>query len=185
MVTGNPLTETIETFDPVTLETKLVDDLKVSEGYLEVKDTKGKKQYLKIYSGQTIADLITDLSNYGIYSSLDAETAVLSITEGDFKLPYGASSISVAQTSVASTAAKSAALRYTVTNTISATKSTTLGNLGLSGTQNVVFDVRGESRTISVNNAMTIEGLLTASKTQEFLRILMKLTLLFLLRMHI
>ena len=195
MVTGNPLTETIETFDPVTLETKLVDDLKVSEGYLEVKDTKGKKQYLKIYSGQTIADLITDLSNYGIYSSLDAETAVLSITGGEFKtlsdadvnaliangtiretdaryrhgtnlltLLYGASSISVAQTSVASTAAKSAALRYTVTNTISATKSTTLGNLGLSGTQNVVFDVRGESRTISVNNAMTIEGLLTAFK---------------------
>ena len=62
-VTGNALTETIETFELVTLETRMVDDLGVKEGYLEVEDSEGDIQYLKIYSGQTIADLITDLAH--------------------------------------------------------------------------------------------------------------------------
>jgi len=84
MVNGNALTETVEVHELVTLQTKLVDDLDVAEGYLQVTDADGNNEYLKIYSGQTIADLITDLANYGLSTDLDEETGVLSITGGAF-----------------------------------------------------------------------------------------------------
>ena len=195
IVTGKSLTETIEVHKIVTLQTKLVDELKVSEGYLEVTDANNAKHYEKIYSGQTIADFMADMGNLGINTSLDEDTGVLTITGGSFKTLsdadvlaliangtiretdarykkgtnllkclYGADAISANQTSVASSSAKSRALRHTVTNTIDATKSTTLGNLGLTGTGTAIFDIRGEKRTINVDKTMTIEGLMKALK---------------------
>lgn len=195
IVTGKSLTETIEVHKIVTLQTKLVDELKVSEGYLEVTDANNAKHYEKIYSGQTIADFMADMGNLGINTSLDEDTGVLTITGGSFKTLsdadvlaliangtiretdarykkgtnllkclYGADAISANQTSVASSSAKSRALRHTVTNTIDATKSTTLGNLGLSATGTAIFDIRGEKRTINVDKTMTIEGLMKALK---------------------
>ena len=83
-VVGEPLTETIWVYELVTMDTLLVDQLGVKEGYLEVEDSAGDKQYLKIYSGQTIGDLMADLANMGIYSTLDKETGVLTITGGAF-----------------------------------------------------------------------------------------------------
>lgn len=85
MVTGKPLTETVEVHRIVDLSTRLVDDLKVKEGYLEVTDANGDKYYEKIYSGQTIADFMTDMGNLGINTKLDDKTGVLTITGGSFK----------------------------------------------------------------------------------------------------
>lgn len=85
MVTGKPLTETVEVHKLVDLSTRLVDDLKVKEGYLEVTDANGDKYYEKIYSGQTIADFMTDMGNLGINTKLDDKTGVLTITGGAFK----------------------------------------------------------------------------------------------------
>ena len=196
MVTGNALTETVEVRNPVTLQTRLVDDLKVTEGYLEVTDADGDKEYLKIYSGQTIADLMTDLANYGLSTDLDEETGVLSITGGAFKTLtdadvqalvndgtiretdsryihgtnlleclYGAGTISTDHITVASTYSKTQALSHSVINTINASLTTTLGDLGLNnGT--AVFDVRGEKRTINVTTGMTIEDLMDALANQ-------------------
>ena len=194
--TGNALTETIETFEIVTYGTRLVDDLGVKEGYLQVTKPDGTIDYLKIYSGQTIGMMMSDLSNMGIYSELNEETGVLSITGGDFltltdsdvaylfnngsirdedgsvpasrykkatdllTLLYGSPTISATQTSVSQTYARSRALTYEVTNTYQATKTTSLGTLGLTSAGNVIFDVRGEERTINVATTTTIDELL-------------------------
>ena len=195
IVTGKPLTETVEVHKLVDLQTKLVDDLKVKEGYLEVTDANGNKYYEKIYSGQTIADFMTDMGNLGIQTSLDEETGVLTITGGAFKTLsdadvkalvanativepdtryqqgtnllaclYGADTISTDQITVASTYSKTKALRHTVTNTINATKNTTLDKLGLSANGTATFDVRGESRTINLTTTMTISDLMSQLK---------------------
>ena len=195
IVTGKPLTETVEVHKLVDLQTKLVDDLKVKEGYLEVTDANGNKYYEKIYSGQTIADFMTDMGNLGIQTSLDEETGVLTITGGAFKTLsdadvkalvanativepdtryqqgtnllaclYGADTISTDQITVASTYSKTKALRHTVTNTINATKNTTLDKLGLSADGTATFDVRGESRTINLTTTMTISDLMNQLK---------------------
>lgn len=195
IVTGKPLTETVEVHKLVDLQTKLVDDLKVKEGYLEVTDANGNKYYEKIYSGQTIADFMTDMGNLGIQTSLDEETGVLTITGGAFKTLsdadvkalvanativepdtryqqgtnllaclYGADTISTDQITVASTYSKTKALRHTVTNTVNATKNTTLDKLGLSADGTATFDVRGESRTINLTTTMTISDLMNQLK---------------------
>lgn len=195
IVTGKPLTETVEVHKLVDLQTRLVDDLKVKEGYLEVTDADGNKYYEKIYSGQTIADFMTDMGNLGIQTSLDEDTGILTITGGAFKTLsdtdvealvanativepdsryhhgtnllaclYGADTISTDQITVASTYSKTKALRQTVTNTINATKNTTLDKLGLSADGNAIFDVRGESRTINLTTTMTISDLMEQLK---------------------
>ena len=192
MTTGNPLTETVVEAELVTLETKLVDDLKVRAGYLEVTDADGNKFYEKIYHGQTLGDLMSDLGNLGIYTKL-RDDGVLEITGGAFATLsddrvqelidngtiretddrykqgtdlltclYGAPVISTDQITVASTYSKTQALTHSVTNTIRATLTTTLENLGLSSDSNAVFTVRGENRTINVTKSMTVEDLMNA-----------------------
>ena len=192
MTTGNPLTETVVEAELVTLETKLVDDLKVRAGYLEVTDADGNKFYEKIYHGQTLGDLMSDLGNLGINTKL-RDDGVLEITGGAFATLsddrvqelidngtiretddrykqgtdlltclYGAPVISTDQITVASTYSKTQALTYSVTNTIRATLTTTLENLGLSSDSNAVFTVRGENRTINVTKSMTVEDLMNA-----------------------
>ena len=49
MATGTPLTETVIEYDLVSLQTRLVEDLGVTKGYLEVTDSEGNKYYEKIY----------------------------------------------------------------------------------------------------------------------------------------
>ncbi len=192
MTTGNPLTETVVEAEIVTLETRLVDDLKVRAGYLEVTDADGNKFYEKIYHGQTLGDLMSDLGNLGIYTKL-RDDGVLEITGGAFATLsddrvqelidngtiretddrykqgtdlltclYGAPVISTDQITVASTYSKTQALTHSVTNTIRATLTTTLENLGLSSDSNAVFTVRGENRTINVTKSMTVEDLMNA-----------------------
>ena len=85
MATGNALTETVIVHKTATLETTLVDDLKVTEGYLKVTTPDGADYYEKIYSGQTIGDFMADMGNLGIYTSLDEDTGVLTITGGAFE----------------------------------------------------------------------------------------------------
>ncbi|MEI3269709.1 MAG: flagellar filament capping protein FliD [Candidatus Gastranaerophilaceae bacterium] len=192
MTTGKPLTETVQKAELVTLETKLVDDLKVRAGYLEVTDADGNKFYEKIYHGQTLGDLMSDLGNLGIYTKL-RDDGVLEITGGAFATLsddrvqelidngtiretddrykqgtdlltclYGAPVISTDQITVASTYSKTQALTHSVTNTIRATLTTTLENLGLTSDSNAVFTVRGENRTINVTKSMTVEDLMNA-----------------------
>ena len=192
MTTGNPLTETVVEAEIVTLETRLVDDLKVRAGYLEVTDADGSKFYEKIYHGQTLGDLMSDLGNLGINTKL-RDDGVLEITGGAFATLsddrvqelidngtiretddrykqgtdlltclYGAPVISTDQITVASTYSKTQALTHSVTNTIRAALTTTLENLGLSSDSNAVFTVRGENRTINVTKSMTVEDLMNA-----------------------
>ena len=192
MTTGNPLTETVVEAEIVTLETRLVDDLKVRAGYLEVTDADGSKFYEKIYHGQTLGDLMSDLGNLGINTKL-RDDGVLEITGGAFATLsddrvqelidngtiretddrykqgtdlltclYGAPVISTDQITVASTYSKTQALTHSVTNTIRATLTTTLENLGLTSDSNAVFTVRGENRTINVTKSMTVEDLMNA-----------------------
>lgn len=202
MVTGKSLTETVTVHNIVDLQTKLVDDLKVSEGYLEVTDANGDKYYEKIYSGQTIADFMTDMGNLGINTSLDETTGILTITGGAFKTLsdadvaalvanktivepdsryvkgtdlltclYGADTISTDQITVASTYSKTKALRHTVTNTIDASLTTTLMNLGFAGNGgdtvdgSAIFKVRDEYRTIDLDGTNTIQDLINILNT--------------------
>ena len=197
MVTGKSLTEVVTVHKLVDLQTRLVDDLKVTEGYLEVTDADNNKYYEKIYSGQTIADFMTDMGNLGINTSLDEETGVLTITGGAFKTLtdadvlalvadgtiretearykkgtnlleclYGSGTISTDHITVASTYSKSQALRHSVTNTIGASLTTTLENLGLSVEGNAIFNVRGDERTIDVSKTSTIQDLIDALNNQ-------------------
>ena len=189
MTTGKPLTETIQTFEIVTLDTMLVDDLKVRAGYLQVTDADGNIFYEKIYHGQTLADFMADLGNLGIYTKL-RDDGVLEITGGAFDTLsddrvkelidngtireadpryqqgsdiltclYGAPVISTDQITVASTYSKSQALTHSVTNTILASKSTTLGNLGMYPNGTAIFNVRGQERTINVTQSDSIQNL--------------------------
>ena len=190
MTTGKPLTETVQHAEIVTLDTMLVDDLKVRAGYLEVTDADGNKFYEKIYHGQTLGDFMADLGNLGIYTKL-RDDGVLEITGGAFATLsddrvneliadgtiretdarymqgtdiltclYGAPVISTDQITVASTYSKTQALTHQVTNTINASLTTTLGNLGLSGNGSAIFNVRGENRTINVTQADDIQTLI-------------------------
>ena len=189
MTTGKPLTETVQHAELVTLDTLLVDELKVRAGYLEVTDADGNTFYEKIYHGQTLGDFMSDLGNLGIYTKL-RDDGVLEITGGAFATLsddrvqeliangtiretdsryqqgtdiltclYGAPVISTDQITVASTYSKTQALTHQVTNTIMASLSTTLGNLGLSnGT--AIFNVRGENRTVNVTQTDDIQSLI-------------------------
>lgn len=70
---------------------------------------------------------------------------------------YGSPVISTDQITVASTYSKTQALTHKVTNTINASLTTTLGNLGLSGNGTAIFEVRGENRTINVTQTDSIK----------------------------
>ena len=85
MSTGKQLSETINIPEVVSLQTKLVDDMEIEKGYLQITKPDGTLYYEKIHSGQTMADLMADLGNLGINSSLDAEKGILTVTGGAFK----------------------------------------------------------------------------------------------------
>ena len=85
MSTGKQLSETINVPEVVSLETKLVEDMGIEKGYLQITKPDGTLYYEKIHSDQTMADLMADLGNLGIYSSLDAEKGILTVTGGAFK----------------------------------------------------------------------------------------------------
>ena len=84
IVTGNPLTETIVNEEIASSNTKLVEDLGVKAGYLQVTNSNGGVYYEKISEGMTIGDLINDYAAMGISASIDADTGVLTITGGTF-----------------------------------------------------------------------------------------------------
>lgn len=194
ITTGKPLTETVRKAELVTLETKLVDEMKVRAGYIEVTDNDGNKFYEKIYHGQTIADFMSDMGNLGIYTKL-RDDGVLEITGGAFATLsddkvkeliangtiretddrykqgtdlltclYGSPVISTDQITVASTYSKSRALTKKVVNTIAASLTSTLGNLSLQADGTAIFDVRGDKRTIEVAKTDTLQNLMDKLK---------------------
>ena len=194
ITTGKPLTETVKKAELVTLDTKLVDEMKVRAGYIEITDNDGNKFYEKIYHGQTLADFMADMGNLGIYTKL-RDDSVLEITGGAFATLsddkvneliangtireaddrykqgtdlltclYGSSVISTDQITVASTYSKSQALTKEVTNTIAATITSTLGNLSLQADGTAIFDVRGDMRTIDVSKTDTLQNLMDKLK---------------------
>lgn len=194
ITTGKPLTETVKKAELVTLDTKLVDEMKVRAGYIEVTDNDGNKFYEKIYHGQTLADFMADMGNLGIYTKL-RDDGVLEITGGAFATLsddkvneliangtireaddrykqgtdlltclYGSSVISTDQITVASTYSKSRALTKEVTNTIAASLTSTLGNLSLQADGTAIFDVRGDKRTIEVAKTDTLQNLMDKLK---------------------
>ncbi len=85
MATGNPLQETVVDFELVTSQSRLVEDLGVTKGYLEITDSNGNKHYEKIYEGQTLSDFMSDLAEIGIYANLDESTGTLEIIGGAFR----------------------------------------------------------------------------------------------------
>lgn len=81
---GNSLSTTILVPNKVELSTRFVEDLGVSKGYFAITNSNGDRYYDKIYSGMTIADLMTDLGNLGISATLDAANGVMSLSGGTF-----------------------------------------------------------------------------------------------------
>lgn len=81
---GNALSTTILVPNKVELSTRFVEDLGVSKGYFAITNSGGDTYYDKIYSGMTIADLMTDLGNLGINATLDVANGVMSISGGTF-----------------------------------------------------------------------------------------------------
>ena len=191
MVTGNALQETVTVHNIATLGTRFYEDLGVKEGYLQVTDPEGTDFYLKISSGMTIGQFITSLGNLGISAELDSESGILTIQGGEFtsltdaevvelagqnkitdvaanlkgtdllESLYGSRVIPAAQTSVLSTRAKSRALTQETVETIQATGTTTLGNLGLDTNGTAEFTVRGSTVTVNVNSGTSIDGLIS------------------------
>ena len=196
MVTGSALTETTQKFELVTYNTKLVEDLNVKKGYLKVTDEDGQINYLKIKSGETIQNLMADLAGLGISSVLGDDGVLTitggefeSLSDEDVEdlcdrnvivesdatykhgtdllyLLTGSATFNTMQTRVASSSARTMALRVEQTNTILASTSTELSKLGLTADENTVFSVRGDERTIAVTTTMTIQGLLDALHDQ-------------------
>ena len=82
MVICNSLTTITSNPDVVDLQTKLVEDLGATRGYYKVTTDNGNNYYNKIYAGMTIADLMTDLDNLGVSTSLDTVNGTLSISGG-------------------------------------------------------------------------------------------------------
>ena len=168
MAMGNQLTETIIVPQIVELTTRLVEDLGVSRGYYEVKNPDGDTFYRSVYSGQTIADLITDLGNLGISASLDGDSGVLTLYGGQYRtltnsevqslcsgehaaivgvLPEDQKGTNLltclgldveANMSVYSTRSKSRALTKTTYEAVDATESSQLSLYGVSGNNTVV-----------------------------------------------
>ena len=182
LVTGNSLQESVTVSNVVDFNTQFIRDMGVSKGYLEIETPEGDKFYEKIYDGMTIADFIADMGNLGIYTELDLETGIMTITGGKFRtmtadevieaVPlendedyqkgtnlltalYGQPEIQLNQTSVSSTRAMSKALTQSVITTVNASLTTTLGRLGLEdGT--AIFNVRGEEYILELDGDMTI-----------------------------
>lgn len=188
-VTGNALTETVTVPEIVTLATEFVDDLKVTEGLLQVTDAEGTTHYLEIYDGLSIGEFITDLGNLGILGELDETTGVLTITGGEFdsltqseintldtqgklngvSLRTATDLLDLlfpdmgAATDVVQTFAVSRPLSRSVTNTILAeADTTTLGSLGLTANQTATFNVRGANVNVNVRTDMTINQFIEA-----------------------
>lgn len=167
MVTGNPISVNVANTNVATLSTKLVEDLGISKGYLEVVDTSGDAHYEKIHSGQTISQFISDLSSYGISASLDSN-GILSIVGGSFNTlsdddvqnlvdngtitetdssyikgsdiltkMFGSETIDSNHTSTGTASFKTPALSYAVASTVGATGTTTLSNFGISNSMAV------------------------------------------------
>ncbi len=185
MVTGTPLTETVIREEAAKSTSRLVEDLNITEGYIEVTDNEGNIFYEKISAGETISDFATNMSNYGINVNLDSTTGVLSITGGAFRTLaddeakmvtgddtatgtnllarlYGSDTISTDHINISSSYAKSRTLTHTTTTVVNADTNSTLGSLGLTTNGTAEFNVRGELRTINVSSTMSINELMNA-----------------------
>lgn len=194
MVTGNTLTETIENVNVANSSTRLVEDLGVSVGYLEVTDANGTKHYEKIYSGQTVSQFISDLQDFGVSASI--ENGVMTFVGGGFKTLsnsevqtlvsngsiteanatykkgsdiitklFGSSTISSDHIESGSMIAKSDALSYTATETINASGTTKLSSLGI-GTGNVTIKGNnGSNTTVTITSTMTVNDFVNKMTT--------------------
>lgn len=194
MVTGNTLTETIENVHVANSSTRLVEDLGVSVGYLEVTDANGTKHYEKIYSGQTVSQFISDLQDFGVSASI--ENGVMTFVGGGFKTLsnsevqtlvsngsiteanatykkgsdiitklFGSSTISSDHIESGSMIAKSDALSYTATETINASGTTKLSSLGI-GTGNVTIKGNnGSNTTVTITSTMTVNDFVNKMTT--------------------
>ena len=85
MSTGKQLSETIMIPEVVTLQTRLVEDMGVAKGYFEITKPDGTKYYEKISQEMTMSDLMADMGNLGINTSLDPEKGILTVTGGSFR----------------------------------------------------------------------------------------------------
>ena len=85
LVTGRPLTEEIVTSELAKSDAKLVEDLGVKAGWLEVTSPDGTVNYLEVTSGDSISDFVTNLNNLGLTASYDETYGVLTVTGGDLR----------------------------------------------------------------------------------------------------
>ena len=85
MVVGNSLTTILSDPNNVDLQTRLVEDLGVTRGYFEITTAGGDNYYEKVYSGMTVADLMSSISNHGLNVNLDAKNGRISISGGTIR----------------------------------------------------------------------------------------------------
>ncbi len=189
MVTGKSLTHDVEEIKTVTSSTRLVEDLGISEGYLEITDASGGKHYEKIQSGKTMGQFISDLQGMGVNATLD-ETGVLTLVGGGLKTLsssevqalvnsgtitetnaaykkgsdilthlFGSSTPSSEQITTGSALSKTGALKYTVTETVNAESTTKLSELGITKSHTLTID----GTTFNINGNTTIAQLVANS----------------------
>ena len=196
-VIGDSLQETITNEMVATIDTRLVEDFGVKAGYFKVTNSNGDVYYEKIYSGMTIGDLINDYRSMGITANLDTSTGVLTVYGGTFdeltdtevqnlvsqgKISESNQSLRKGtdlltklygsdlsdNMSADSAYSKSDALKYQISETVKASGTSTLGSLGLSGSNKaVVFSVYNAGTvTVTVSSTTTIDSFVSALKNK-------------------
>ena len=179
MASGNSLSHTIQFNSVISSNTKIVDEFGAKQGYFLVTDANGNEHYTKIYSGQTFQNLIDTLNSYGISASLSPE-GILSVQGGTLEslsdsqvqqlvknktiketnasLIKGSDFVDIVfkNTDFNASEATSDPLTYTLTQTLNASLTTTLAQLGI--TKNGSIKVDGKN--INITTSMSIQSLI-------------------------
>ena len=179
MASGNSLSHTIEFNSVITANTKIVDEFGAKQGYFLVTDANGNEHYTKIYSGQTFQNLIDTLNSYGISASLSQE-GILSVQGGTLQsltdsqvqqlvsnktinetnanLIKGSDFVDIVfkNTDFNASEATSDPLTYTLTQTLNASLTTTLAQLGITKNGNINVD----GKNIRITTSMSIQNLI-------------------------
>ena len=167
-VTGNVLQKTVTTTQLATEDTRLVKDLGVKAGALEVTTGDGTVHSITIDSGMTIGDLIDTYESLGISASINS-SGVLTVAGGSFSAVSGGTDLltklygtdMVDNTTQNSAYSKSEALKYEITETVKATLDTKLGSMGLESDSAVSFSVKDVGTvSVTLSSSMTIQDMI-------------------------
>ena len=168
-VTGNVLQKTVTTTQLATEDTRLVKDLGVKAGALEVTTGDGTVHSITIDSGMTIGDLIDTYESLGISASIDT-SGVLTVAGGSFSEVSGGTDLltklygtdMVDNTNQNSAYSKTDALKYDimVTETVEATLDSLINDVTQNGVSDgdtlIVRNSNNQTYTINLNSSSTL-----------------------------